>query len=116
VAACLCREAAAQSVAAARPPPPRRFLRPLYRALSNSKSAAARQLALDTFLVHRPNYHPIAGGAQASSVCGFWCCRSARSLPPLVLLSGQISVCPSLGAAKMVATDLKLDQSEEAAA
>lgn len=34
--------------------------RPLYRALYGSKSAAARQLALDTFTEHRASYHPIA--------------------------------------------------------
>lgn len=37
-----------------------KFLRPIYRALHNSKSAAAKQLALDTYQGHKESYHPIA--------------------------------------------------------
>lgn len=41
-------------------PFPGRFLRPLYRAMYNSKSGAAKQVALETYAEHKDNYHPIA--------------------------------------------------------
>jgi hypothetical protein len=50
--------------------PPRccRFLRPLYRALHSSKSAAARDAALSTFQENRLQYHPIASKMVAADL------------------------------------------------
>jgi hypothetical protein len=38
-----------------------RFLRPLYRALNNSKSGTAKKAAVETFERNKRSYHPIAG-------------------------------------------------------
>lgn len=51
------------------PRSPARFLRPLYRALNNSKSEAARQLAVDTFKQNRNAYHPIASKMASAAAC-----------------------------------------------
>lgn len=51
-----------------------RFLRPLYRALHSSKSAAAKQAALDTFAKHRSSYHPIASKMVGLPGCGMGLC------------------------------------------
>ncbi|EFN56177.1 hypothetical protein CHLNCDRAFT_22427, partial [Chlorella variabilis] len=75
-----------------------KFLRPLYRALHNSKSVAAKQAALDTYHEHKSTYHPIAGGrrrapplsAAVRPACCLICCwrrrtpaRPAAALPLL---------------------------------
>ncbi|PRW45014.1 leukotriene A-4 hydrolase isoform X1 isoform B [Chlorella sorokiniana] len=45
-----------------------KFLRPIYRALHNSKSSAANQLALETYQAHKQSYHPIASKMVAATL------------------------------------------------
>lgn len=46
-----------------------RFLRPLYRALNNSKSGTAKKAAVETFERNKRSYHPIAG-LWSGEACG----------------------------------------------